>query len=449
MTPFAKQVLLAIIAILVVILLARIVMRWWRDRQALKAAERSSLRSRTAASSLDDATQQAAQELAKPVVEAPSILKSAKETAGDVAEAAKSTTGAALGAAAGVVGAAGSILKSGVDKVEDAASEVLKPVPSQIDYVPSATKSLDGSGLYPQTGTSPLAMHATADELRQMDPEELPFSDTSDYSFGKLTPVLAAMLPESPEKKLELKRALKNAGYFTPHAWQNLAATRYLGIMLPIVLFGVLLVLAPKQFEWPIIGCLVTVPLLGYALPSLLVKSQAANRLRQIEQGMPDMLDMLNMCVSQGMTLPNGLTRVSREIQGVYPALAQELMIVSEQSRIGGLQQSLTNFSNRVDLPDVHSFTSLMVQTDRMGTSISDALSDYSDNMRENLRQRADQKANSASFKLLFPTVLCLMPAVFLFLLGPAIVQLHDFFTNGATDVIREGANAATQTLGR
>ena len=70
-----------------------------------------------------------------------------------------------------------------------------------------------------------------------------------------------------------------------------------------------------------------------------------------------------------------------------------------------------------------------MVQTEQMGTSMSQALTEYSDGMRDSLRQRADEKANKAAFKLLFPTVLCLMPAVYIFLLGPSIVKLHKFFS--------------------
>ncbi len=69
---------------------------------------------------------------------------------------------------------------------------------------------------------------------------------------------------------------------------------------------------------------------------------------------------------------------------------------------------------------------------------------DYSDSMRETMRQRSDQKANSATFKLLFPTVLCLMPAVYLFLLGPAVIQLADFYTGRGRQVIQAGATAAT-----
>ncbi|MEQ9071055.1 MAG: type II secretion system F family protein, partial [Gimesia chilikensis] len=80
------------------------------------------------------------------------------------------------------------------------------------------------------------------------------------------------------------------------------------------------------------------------------------------------------------------------------------------------------------------SFATLLIQTDQMGTDVTSALQEYSDNMRESLQQRADEKANKATFKLLFPTVYCLMPAIYIFLLGPAIVELSDFFHSGGRD---------------
>lgn len=270
----------------------------------------------------------------------------------------------------------------------------------------------------------------------KVDPADLPVTDTRDYTYGSLTPVLASLLPESDAKKAVVKRELQNAGYYQPHAYQNLSATRYLGIVLPLIGILSMLVFLPQQLEAPAIAALLILPILGWALPRLLVRSEARERLSQIENAMPDMLDMLNMCVSQGMTVPAALHRVSGELRPVYPALAKELQIVVEQADVGTLEQSLMNFADRVELPEVHSFTTLMVQTERMGTSVSQALADYSDNMRESQRQRADEKANTATFKLLFPTVACLMPAVFLFLLGPAIIQLSDFFTGDGQRIL-------------
>ncbi len=388
MTPFAKYILLALMAFLVMVLIIRMGLRWWRDRKGLKAltrpqsppsGEQQASASQTVTSPTKEATDKPVPEPARSTIQPAVRIKSYKN----------------------------------------------RPASSAASTTSSAKK------------TTPQSIEADA----------LPFADTSDYSYGPLTPLLASLLPESEPKKNHLKRVLKNAGYYTPHAWHNLAATRYLGIIIPLLAFGLILVFLPQQFEWLAISGLILGPLLGYSLPSLLVQSQATSRLKEIEQGMPDMLDMLNMCVSQGMMLPRAMERVGQELRGVYPALSQELSIVSDQARIGGVQQALARFAERVDLPDVHSFTSLMIQTERMGTSVSDALADYSDNMRESLKQTADQKANSATFKLLFPTVLCLMPAVFLFLLGPAIVELHQFFSGGLADSIRVSADTAQQAL--
>ncbi len=291
----------------------------------------------------------------------------------------------------------------------------------------------------------PLLSQEDDNGLPVLEPDQFPTTDGSDYVFGAVTPVLAALLPESEERRAKVKRELITAGYHQPHAWQNLAALRYLGIMLPLIFIGVLLVLSPPRLEPIAFGLLLFLPAVGWAVPRLVVRNQARERLSEIESGMPDMLDMLNMCVSQGITVPDSLERVSKELRPVYPALAQELNIVVEQAQIGSLEQALENFASRIDVPDVHSFTTLLIQTERMGTSVSQALTDYSDNMRESLRQRADEKANTATFKLLFPTVSCLMPAVFLFLLGPAIIQLSDFFTGGGADILGNGVQQIDQ----
>lgn len=273
--------------------------------------------------------------------------------------------------------------------------------------------------------------------LPHVEPAEVPqYND--DYALGPVTPVLASLLPETETRKAEIKQELNAAGYYQPHAYQNLSAFRYLGVMVPLVLIGLLVVLAPRALEVPLLLLLLVVPVLGWVLPRLVLKSQAKERIAEIERGMPDMLDMLNMCVAQGMTVQQSLSRISGELKPVYPALSKELSIIVQQSQVGTMQDALGNFSRRIDHPDVHSFVTLLTQTERMGTSVSAALNDYSDNMRESLRQRADEKANKASFKLLFPTVLCLMPAVFLFLLGPAIIELNDFFSGRSAETLNQ-----------
>jgi tight adherence protein C len=268
-----------------------------------------------------------------------------------------------------------------------------------------------------------------ADQQEIIDPADTPLADGSDYAFGPaLTPFLAGALPDSAARKVELKQDLIRAGYYQPHAFQNIQAIRWIFLIVPLLLLCVMINLLPQRLELWAIGTMLAVAVLGWAVPKLYIASQAADRRSEIERSLPDVLDMLNMCVSQGMTLIAALKRVTSELRMVFPALSQELQIVAEQAELGTLEQALSNFARRVDAPDVHSFTSLLIQTERMGTSVSVALGDYAENMRESLRQRADEKANKATFQLLFPTVLFLMPAVYIFLLGPSIIKLTDFF---------------------
>lgn len=268
-------------------------------------------------------------------------------------------------------------------------------------------------------------------DVSEIPSEELLGGMTARSGFARLAPALAPLLPETEERRRESRRELQAAGYYQPNAGQVLAAVRYLGVMGPLVLLGLLMVWVPAPLELPVAVMLLLAPPLGWAMPGLYVKQRARARTAEIEGAMPDLLDMLNMCVSQGLTVSDSLRRISREFRPVYPALARELAIVCRQAEIGSLRQALQNFGRRIDLPDVHSFTSLLIQTEQMGTSLSGALAEYSDTMRETLRQQADERANKSAFQLLFPTVLCLMPAIYLFLLGPAVVELSDFFGEG------------------
>lgn len=282
---------------------------------------------------------------------------------------------------------------------------------------------------------SQLRNKSSAEEQQEViDPADTPLADGTDYAFGPaLTPFLAGALPDSQARQVELKQDLIRAGYYQPHAFENIQAIRWIFLIVPLLMLCVMVNVLPQRLELWAIGTMLAVAILGWALPKLYIASQAADRRSEIERSLPDVLDMLNMCVSQGMTLITALKRVTSELRTVFPALSQELMIVAEQAELGTLEQALQNFSRRVDAPDVHSFTSLLIQTERMGTSVSVALGDYAENMRESLRQRADEKANKATFQLLFPTVLFLMPAVYIFLLGPSIIKLTDFFAGKNT----------------
>jgi tight adherence protein C len=283
---------------------------------------------------------------------------------------------------------------------------------------------------------------------RTLVPEELPTPE-EDMIFGSATPVIAQLLPETETRKETQRHNLVGAGYHSRAAWLNLNPLRFVLAFAALVVAGFWLLVASPEMETWALCSVVLGPLLMWALPPLIVSSQAADRKIDIERGLPDVLDMLNilnMGVSQGLTVPATLNRISSEIGTVHPDLARELAIVNQQAKVGTLNQALRNFAQRIDSPEVSSFTSLLMQAQTTGTSISQALTDYSDSMRSSLRERADAMANAASFKLLFPTALCLMPSVFLFLLGPAIVDMSDFIQN-TSGSLAETRSAAAETL--
>jgi tight adherence protein C len=284
-------------------------------------------------------------------------------------------------------------------------------------------------------------VHASRAGLSPPDPEELPIED-ADLAFGDATRILAQMLPESTRRKMKQRQDLMAAGYHSRASWLNLNSVRFVFAFLALATVGVALIAAPPIAEPYLLAAVVAAPLVGWALPPLLVSSKASERRSAIERGLPDALDMLNMGVSQGLTVQSSLRRLGPEISPAHPALAQELKIVNQQAQVGSLSQALQNFGRRMDSAEVTSFTSLLIQSEATGTSVSRALTDYSDSMRSTIRERADSRANAASFKLLFPTVLCLMPSVFMFLLGPAVVSMSEFFDGTANELLEDREDA-------
>jgi|GEM_PF-421098 len=276
------------------------------------------------------------------------------------------------------------------------------------------------------------------EHIPRVKPEDVPNAPTDELAFGPATLAMASLMPMSDEARIRAE--LKQAGFHQPHAMANLQATRFVLIAGTIAFFGMLLLIVPKVLEIPVLLGMISVPLFFWAVPRMYIQGRGAERKSQIERAMPDMLDMLNMCVSQGLTIPTSLRRIAVDLKPVYPDLAAELGMVVHQGEIGSMTVALNNFGERMDVPEVDSFVSLMTQAERMGTNVSDALTEYSNTMRESLRQRTDEKANNASFKLMFPTVLLMMPAVFLFLMGPAILELDQFFTEGGFDNISQGS---------
>ena len=151
-----------------------------------------------------------------------------------------------------------------------------------------------------------------------------------------------------------------------------------------------------------------------------------------IVNGFPDALDLMVVCVEAGMGLDSAITRVAREIGLSNKVLSDELNIYNLEMRGGKLRRdALKNLALRTDVPEVNNLATLLIQTDKFGTSIGQALKVYSDTMRVQRFQRAEERAAKIPVKLIFPLILFIFPSLFVVILGPAVINIYKVFIKG------------------
>jgi tight adherence protein C len=164
---------------------------------------------------------------------------------------------------------------------------------------------------------------------------------------------------------------------------------------------------------------------LGLFMPRFILKRLIRNRQREITVGLPDALDLTVVCVEAGLALDNALMRVGEDLKYAHPALSEEFYISNLEMRAGKPRaEALRSLAARTGVDDVRALVSALVQTDRFGTSIAQALRLYSDALRTERRRRAEEAAAKTSTKMIIPLVVfALLPLIFV-TLGPALIEL-------------------------
>lgn len=169
---------------------------------------------------------------------------------------------------------------------------------------------------------------------------------------------------------------------------------------------------------------------LGWVGPTFYVRSRLKARQKEVQLALADMLDMLVVCVEAGLGLNQALVRVADEIEHVSPVMSEQLAMVNLEMRAGTpREEALKNLAERTGLPDIRSLVSMMIQTDRFGTSVADALRVHSETMRTKRRQRAEEAAAKTTIKLVFPLVLFVFPAMFVVVIGPSALAIFRTFS--------------------
>ena len=170
---------------------------------------------------------------------------------------------------------------------------------------------------------------------------------------------------------------------------------------------------------------LILAALIGFYVPDLWLRLRTRRRTRQIFEGFPDALDLMVVCVEAGLGLDAAIRRVGQEMKLAHKALHEELALVDFGLRAGQTRQvALKNLSLRIALEEVNSFVAVLIQTDKFGTSIAQALRVHADAMRLKRRQKAEELAMKIPVKLLFPLIFFILPSLFVVIIGPAGVQI-------------------------
>jgi tight adherence protein C len=162
----------------------------------------------------------------------------------------------------------------------------------------------------------------------------------------------------------------------------------------------------------------------GYVLPGLELARLAKRRAHRIRLALADALDLLVVSVEAGLGLDQAMTRVGSELAFAYPDLSDELKLIILELRAGKPRaEALRNLADRTGVDDLSSLVTMLIQTDKFGTSVAQSLRVYSETLRTKRRQRAEEAAAKTGVKMVFPLVFCIFPAVWIVTIGPAAIR--------------------------
>jgi tight adherence protein C len=264
------------------------------------------------------------------------------------------------------------------------------------------------------------------DQIRLTDSASLR-GDTLAKGWHKLTEFIERSGISLVDTQGETLRArLVAAGYSSPLAPKLFTAIRLgLLILLPAFLVAAVFLGGSEvsPFKLYLFGVLLAV--FGLYAPNLFISAKADRRREAIVNGFPDSLDLMLVCVEAGLGMEAAFDRVGREMLHSHPLVAQMLSLVTLELRAGATrEEALRNMANRTQVTEIRSFSTLLIQSDKLGSSVGETLRVYASEMREKRRMRAEEKAHKLPVLLSIPLVACLLPVMIGVLMLPAIIRV-------------------------
>ncbi|HKU26526.1 MAG TPA: type II secretion system F family protein [Candidatus Sulfotelmatobacter sp.] len=229
---------------------------------------------------------------------------------------------------------------------------------------------------------------------------------------------LSKALPLSASDVSRTRKWLIQAGYR-----DAIDVKYYSGSRLLCAAIGFLLVFLFLGFKDP--PLLLGVAGLGFFLPRFALKRMIRHRQQRIRLGLPDALDLTVICVEAGLALDQALMRVGQDLHHAHPDLSEEFHLVNLEMRAGKPRaEALRNLVDRTGVDDIRALVGTLIQTDRFGTSVAQALRVHSDSLRTERRQRAEEQAAKTTIKMVPPLVIFVLPSIIFVTIGPAVIEL-------------------------
>jgi tight adherence protein C len=227
-------------------------------------------------------------------------------------------------------------------------------------------------------------------------------------------------MPMNRETQSGMRRDLGYAGVYSTSASRLLTGAKFIFLIIGLAGgYGAGIMLDNWSLYLSLGG------LLGYFAPRIWLRLRINKNQRALTLGLPDALDLMVVCVEAGLTVDSAMQRVGQELVLAHPAVSRELGIAHMETRVGlSRQEALKNLGVRTGNSSFQSLAAMLIQADRFGTSIANALRIHADSMRVKRQHAAEEMAAKASVKMSFPLVLFIFPATFIVLAGPTVIGL-------------------------
>jgi tight adherence protein C len=244
------------------------------------------------------------------------------------------------------------------------------------------------------------------------------------FTIGNVVERFERVVPKSTAEMSVVQQRLIRAGYRSDSAVKLFYGAK---VLVPLILCILAFTTGAGSYS-PFFIYLVALGL-GFLLPDFWLSNRISARQARIRRGLPDVLDLLVICIEAGLSLDQAVVRTTDELVLAQPAICDEMSIVVLEQRAGlPRADAWRHFAERTNVESVRNLVSVLVQSEKFGTSIAKTLRIHSDTLRTQRRQTVEEQAAKTTVKLVFPLVLFIFPSLFLVTLGPAAITVMESF---------------------